>query len=110
MKRAILWTIAIVSLPLFSSCDRNVYSLNVIPETLRITRADDHPVLSASVVDYEGEAIPINEVTWHSSDTHVVEVSDTGRVSARGNGEAVIIAKTKNDEFEVKVVVALIGE
>ena len=83
--------------------------MSITPETVQIVRPDDHPVLTASMVDYEGEEVPINNVTYESSDPGVVEVNASGRLSARRSGEAYIIAKTKTDEVKVKVQVHLIS-
>jgi uncharacterized protein YjdB len=92
---------------LFVSCEREIYSLNVTPETLSITSVHDHPVLTATVVDVDGEEIPVNDVEWSSSDTRVVEINENGRVTARGNGQAVITARTKADAQYVEVTVNL---
>lgn len=110
MKRVFLGTIvAIASLALFSGCGRDLFKLNVTPETVKITRPDDHPVLSARIVDFEGQEVRIDDVTFESKDPGIVEVSDSGRLSARASGDATIIARTQYDEVEVKVEVRLVS-
>ena len=101
---AFWWMVALISM---TACEREIYSLNVTPDSLYLKSAHEHPVLDASVVDVEGEEIAINNVEWHSSDPAVVEIDENGRVSARRSGHAVITAKTKTDEFDIPVTVDL---
>ena len=103
----ILIATLMVSLAFFSSREREIFSLNVKPEALHLRSTEDHPILSASVQEQGGEEIEISDVKWSTSDPSVVVVDKKGRVTARGNGEAVITVKTKTDEKEVKVQVML---
>jgi hypothetical protein len=99
--------ISVVSLALFSSCQREIFSLNVKPEALHLRSTEDHPVLSATVQEHGGEEIEVSDVEWSTSDPNVVVIDKKGRVTVRGSGEATIFAKTKADEKEVKVQVVL---
>ncbi len=110
MKRIFFGTIAIIaSLVLFSGCERDLFRLNVTPETVKINRPDDHPILTAHIVDFEGQEVRIDGVIFESKDPGIVEVSDSGRLSARASGDATIIARTQNDEVEVRVQVRLVS-
>ena len=100
----IWWILLLVAMV---GCEREIYSLSVNPESLAITSVHDHPVLTATIIDVEGEEISVNDVEWSSSDTRVVEVNENGRVTARGNGKALITARTKADERQVAVTVNL---
>ena len=90
---------------LVMGCEREIYSLNVTPETVDLRSIHDHPELTAMMTDATGEEIVVNNVEWSSSDPRVVEIDGNGRVTARGNGQAVITAKTKGNEKQVKVTV-----
>ena len=92
---------------LFVSCDRDLYHIKVEPEALHLRSVHEHPMLSATLEDYNGEEINISDIKWLSSDPSVVEINEDGRVSARGNGMATITAKGPTDETEVKVTVTL---
>jgi hypothetical protein len=110
MKRVTFMTITcIAALALLSSCDRDLFRLNVTPETVKISRPDDHPVLRAHIIDFEGQEVRIDDVTFESKDPGIVEVSDWGRLSARASGDATIVARTQYDEVEVKVQVRLVS-
>ena len=96
---------ALASLLLVMACEREIYSLSITPEAVDLRSIHDHPVLTATMTDATGEEIVIDDVVWSSSDPHVVEINEAGRVTARGNGQAVITAKTKGDGKQVKVTV-----
>ena len=108
MRRA-LWLFVYVLAPFafLFSCDSGAYDLAVTPEELVITNTQDHPVLSAALVDRGGDEIPVADVEWQSSNPQVVSVNEDGRISARTNGEATITAKTAAAEKEVRVSVRL---
>lgn len=96
-----------VCLALAWACDRDAYSLSVSPETVTITDAQSHPLLTAAVLDADGEEIVISDVEWTSENPDVAAVDNTGRLTAIANGTAVITVKNKTDEKEVLVTVRL---
>ena len=103
-RLVVWWTWTLLA---FVGCERTIYSLSVSPETLSISSVHDHPVLTATIIDREGEEIPVDDVKWSSSNTRIVEISENGRVTARGNGKAVITARTRADAQDVEVSVNL---
>jgi hypothetical protein len=62
------------------------------PETSTLTALGSTTQLEAQVFDANGTPIPGASVSWYSTDPTVAEVNNAGRVTARGAGEAKIVA------------------
>ena len=74
----------------------SIASVTVVPGSAALSLGDTIQ-LSAEVRDGSGNALTGHAVGWTSSDTAIVKVSSTGRVTARGIGSAAITA-TVDDE------------
>jgi hypothetical protein len=62
------------------------------PDTSTLTAVGSTTQLKAQVFDANGTPIPGASVSWYSTNPAVAEVNNTGRVTARGAGEARIVA------------------
>lgn len=62
-------------------------SLAITPGDLRLEEYDTARLV-ATAYDAEGRAVPTGTLLWSSTDTLVVEVDSTGRLTARGAGSA----------------------
>jgi hypothetical protein len=62
------------------------------PDTSTLTAVGSTTELKAQVFDANGTAIPGASVSWYSTNPAAAEVNNTGRVTARGAGEARIVA------------------
>ena len=108
MKTKTWWILAVFLIAAIRwGCDRDAFSLSVSPESVTITDPQSHPLLTAAVLTADGEEVAISDVKWLSSDTSVVSVDKDGRLTAHGNGAAVIRVKNRSDEKEVAVTVRL---
>lgn len=87
-------------------CDITVYSggaasltLNLEKETMYVGETQQiTPILTPS------EASKDTQITWSSSNTSVLTVSDTGKVTAVGTGQAIIAAVTSNGVSATHVI------
>ena len=86
-----------------ASCEVEVQNLNA-PQSLTVTNADK--IAEMTIDDYvelETEILPRfsdkKTVFWKSSDLSVVTVDETGRVTARGTGEAQILGYVYNSKY-----------
>lgn len=68
--------------------------ISVTPASATLTAAGQALQLTAAVLDQHGQAITGAGVTWTSSDTNIVTVTDQGLVTAVMNGTARITAAT----------------
>jgi serine/threonine-protein kinase len=67
-------------------------------------RVGDKATLKATVYDARGTMLP-RQVAWRSSDTRVVTTDESGRVSAVGEGWAIVTARIDGIESPVELVV-----
>jgi endo-1,4-beta-xylanase len=81
-----------------------VGSVDVSPSVLSLA-VSDSAMLSAQVRDVQGDLLN-RTVTWESSDSGVAAVSQTGTVSARSEGQAVITATSGGVSDSARVSVA----
>ena len=68
--------------------------ISIAPASATLTALGETLPLSAAVRDAKNQSIPDATVSWSSSNTAVVRVSPRGLVTARGNGKAIITAKS----------------
>ena len=80
----------------------DVVVIQNLPEMLTVGKTHR---LTCSVTYAEGSS---GGVSWSSSDPSVVEVSDSGVLTAKGEGSATITAVTENGEAEITVEVQLL--
>ncbi|MDX2183284.1 MAG: hypothetical protein SFW08_04790 [Gemmatimonadaceae bacterium] len=67
----------------------------------------DSVVVAAGATNAQQQPVPQVLIAWSSSDTTIATVSTTGRVRARANGDAWIVARTPNglrDSSRIRVV------
>ena len=81
-------------------------SISITPASATLTALGDTLQLSATVRDAENQPIPNVPVNWSSNAPAVASVNADGLVTARGNGEATITAKSGDASNKVKITVA----
>ena len=74
------------------------------PETSTLTALGSTTQLEAQVFDANGTPIPGASVSWYSTDPTVAEVNNAGRVTARGEGEARVVASAVGASADTVVV------
>jgi uncharacterized protein YjdB len=79
----------------------------VAPESLTLTAPGETADLEVTVLDAEGEEILDPELTFTSSDDEVVEVSESGVVTAIGEGSATVTVSVGELSAEVLVEVTV---
>lgn len=80
--------------------------INIIPGSAALEALGDTLQFSARVEDGKSQPIPDATVSWSSSNTSVVSVSPRGLVTARGNGEVTITAKSGAKSSTARITVA----
>ena len=101
--------ITVRSLTLTASIDvtvmQQVVELKIEPAEAVFTALGDSIRAVASAMDQNGHPVEAAVVTWSSSDENVATVSDSGWVSAVGNGSAEVTAESGDVEGTVDVTV-----
>lgn len=106
MKKLLLFAAA-VALLLVTGCKKGpaVESVTVIPAEITLN-IGEHKVLAANIEPFSLSDEP---VTWSSSDPAVATVSQKGRVTAVGHGQAVITATVGGKSGSCNVEVLLVS-
>ena len=68
--------------------------INITPALAKLTARGESLQLKATVNDGENQPIPNAPVSWSSSNTSVVNVSPSGTLTARSNGQVTITARS----------------
>jgi len=84
--------------------EQQVAAVTVSPDSSVLVVGENVP-LEAAIVDANGHAIQGAQVAWASSDTTVVTVDESGRVTAAGVGRTTITAVSDGVAAEVPVAV-----
>lgn len=84
--------------------EQHVAAIEVSPDSSVLVVGEALP-LEAAIVDANGHAVDGAPVAWESSDTAVARVDGTGRVTAVGLGQALIVAVSNDVTAEVAVTV-----
>lgn len=110
-KRVLSMAMLIGTLPIAAAaCGRDprtvarVHELAITPDTLALGLDGTHQ-LSVLVQDSEGTPLAGRQVSWASSDTDRVKVSDTGVVTALAAGTALISATSESRTGTTRVTV-----
>ena len=88
-----------------ASDEGEITEINITPALAKLTALGETFQLRAAVKGGEGHPIPDAPVSWSSSNTSVVSVSPRGLVTARGNGEVTITAKSGLKSSTAKITV-----
>lgn len=80
-------------------------SISVFPSTWTLNAIEDTLSLTVSIRDRNGGPIPAATATWSSSDEGVATVDGSGRVVAKGVGEAIVSAAIEGREASATVSV-----
>ena len=83
---------------------RGTLHLTVSPPALQVAINSKVP-LTGSVVNPKSEVVPDHPVVWHSRDTTIAAVSDSGVVTGRREGQTEIIAASGRMQSAVSVSV-----
>ena len=107
VSRNLLCVSALVGLVLGGGCgsDPVATTIEISPGTSVLRDAAHRVRLTATVRDQNGEAMPWVPVAWSSSDTFVVQVSETGLVTAEEPGKALVQASAATLAADAAVVV-----
>lgn len=87
--------------------DSPVTGVLVEPTSIEMAYGSEKQTLAATVSSLDATT---DQVTWVSSDEHVVSVSDTGVVTATGSGKATVTVKTKEGGLTATCDVTVIPE
>ena len=80
--------------------------INITPASATLTALGDTLQLNATVVDRKNQPVPGATMSWSSSSSSVASVNADGLVTARGNGDATITAKSGGASQTVNITVA----
>ncbi len=86
------------------SVEQQVAAIEVSPDSSVLVVGETLP-LEAAIVDANGHAIANAQVSWESSDTAVARVDESGRLTAAGVGQTLIVAVSDEVAAEVAVTV-----
>ena len=78
--------------------------INISPSTATLPAIGATMQLSSTVKDEENRIVPGVTVNWSSSNPSVANVSSQGRVTARGNGTAIITATTSGKASDTAAI------
>ena len=83
--------------------------INITPASATLTALGDTLQLNATVVDRKNQPVPGATMSWSSSSSSVASVNADGLVTARGNGDATITAKSGGASQSVNITVAQVS-
>ncbi len=99
---------AIVVLVALVGCGANrVQTMTIEPTTLTLHGRDPVSPFTVTAYNAKGDVVPAPVVTWASSDTQVVKVDATGKVTPLSSGTATVSAAAGNAKVEVPVTVTI---
>lgn len=91
----------------FFSVDQDLASVEVTPDSARLTQLGESRDFDATARDENGHPVPGTSFRWSSSDPSVAAVNDSGLATARAEGEATISAAADGVEGTAGLSVVL---
>lgn len=91
----------ILPLVLFSGCAREVNWISVDPKSLELNKMGETQQIKFTPLDKENKPVPDAILTWESSAPDVASIDDTGLVTAKGSGQAILTVSAPNGEKAV---------
>lgn len=103
LKKAMIicFSFCITPLLIFSGCTRQVSWVYMEPKSVELNKVGETFQIKAAALDKENKPVPNAVLTWQSSNPEVAEVSNTGLLTAKGTGNAIITAMAQNGEKAV---------
>jgi uncharacterized protein YjdB len=83
---------------LFLGCSPKVSWISAQPREIELNKVGETFQIKASALDKENKPIPKAVLQWVSSNPAVVEVSNTGLLTAKGSGNSVITLTSPNTD------------
>jgi len=86
-----------------TACSRKVATIDISPKKIKVYGIGSTQRLTARLLDKKSQPIDQGTIAWSSSKDDVASVDGTGRVTAKGEGKAVITAKFEKISSQVPV-------
>jgi Bacterial Ig-like domain (group 2) len=104
MRLVRIWLAVALALPA-TGCGRKPTTVDVSPKKLKIYGVDNTQRLTARILDKKGLPVEQGTISWSSSKADVAAVDSSGRVTAKGSGKTMIVARFQKLETQVPVEV-----
>jgi uncharacterized protein YjdB len=104
MRLVRIWLAVALALPA-AGCGRKAATIDVAPKKVKIYGIDSMQRLTARILDKKGLPIEEGTVTWSSSKPDVAAIDNSGRLTAKGSGKTMIVARFQKLETQVPVEV-----
>ena len=88
-----------------SGCAQKVASIDVSPKRIKVYGIGSTQRITARILDKKSRPIEQGSVSWSSSKPDVASVDDSGRVTAKGPGRTMIVARFEKVEAQVPIEV-----
>ncbi|MCX8012367.1 MAG: Ig-like domain-containing protein, partial [Desulfobacterota bacterium] len=90
-------------------CSPKVSWINANPKSIELNKLGETFQIEAIALDKENKPVPNAVLRWESSDPAVVEVSNTGLLTAKGSGNATITITSNNEKAVVQCKVSILS-
>jgi len=96
-------------LSLILGCSPKVSWINANPKSVELNKLGETFQIEAVALDKENKPVPNAVLHWESSNPEVVEVSNTGLLTAKGSGNATITISANNEKAVVQCKVSILN-
>jgi uncharacterized protein YjdB len=94
---------------LILGCSPKVSWINANPKSVELNKLGETFQIEAVALDKENKPVPNAVLHWESSNPEVVEVSNTGLLTAKGSGNATITISANNEKAVVQCKVSILN-
>jgi len=104
MRLVRIWLAVALALPSIG-CGRKAATIDVAPKKAKVYGIDTVQRLTARILDKKGMPIEEGTVSWSSSKPDVASIDSSGRLTAKGSGKTMVVARFEKLETQVPVEV-----